>query len=214
MRAIPSTPGYLATRDGRMGSRMRISKDQFESYFQYGIDIPNRCVFLTSEIDEESVSHVIKGMRLMENQNQKHDPIELHISSYGGDIYDMFALHDVTRTLHSPVHTMGLGKVMSAAVLLVACGQKGNRWSGENTTFMIHVPSWDSPSQKIHDHVISVNEVKRLWDSWYKLMARYSNRDVAFWKRQCNKRDDLYFDAYRAQEWGIIDHIWSEKDSD
>lgn len=193
---------------------MKISKDQLETYFDYGVDIANRCIFLTGDVDNDTISHVVKGLYLMENQNAQHDPIELRISSYGGDIYDMFALHDVTRTLQSPVHTMGMGKVMSAAVLLVACGQKGHRWAGENTTFMIHVPSWESAYQKMHDHKVSVKEGERAWNAWYRLMARYSNRPVEFWKKQCAKRDDVYFDALQAQEWGIIDHIWDEKEGD
>ena len=193
---------------------MKIPKDQLETYFEHGVDIVNRCIFLTGDIDEDNIAYVIKGLYLMEHQNDKYEPIELRISSYGGSVYDMFALHDVTRTLKSPVHTMGMGKVMSSAVLLVACGQKESRWAGEHTTFMIHVPSWDSSDQKMHDHKVDLRESERLWNNWYTLMAKYTNKDAKFWKRQCNKKDDMYFDAYQAQEWGLIDHIWDEKDEE
>ena len=192
---------------------MRISKDLVEVYFDYGVDIANRCIFMTSDVDHRSIGMVIKGLYLMENQNEKNEPIELRISSYGGDIYDMFGLHDVTRTLKSPVHTMGMGKVMSAAVLLVACGEKGQRWAGANTSFMIHVPSWEV-EDNLHGHRIEVKEAERLWNQWYDLMAKYTNQPTKFWRQQCNKRDDIYFDAYTAQEWGVIDHIWDEKDPD
>lgn len=191
---------------------MKVSKDHLEIYFEYGVDIANRCIFMTDEVDADSMGTVIKGLYMMENQNNDKKPIELRICSYGGSVYDMFALHDVTRTLKSPVHTMGMGKVMSAAVLLVACGEEGNRWAGANTSFMVHVPSWDAPEQKLHDHRIDVKESERLWDIWYKLMERYTKKDIAFWRKLCNKRDDIYFDAYQAQEWGVIDHIWDEKD--
>lgn len=193
---------------------MRVSKDHLEVYFNHGVDIANRCIFLISEVEEESINPIVKGLYLMENESNSSLPIELRICSYGGNVYDMFALHDVTRTLRCPVHTMGMGKVMSAAVLLVACGEKGNRWAGPNTTFMIHVPSWDAPDQKLHDHRIDVKEGERVWNVWYSLMAEYTSKDEAFWKRLCNKRDDVYFDAYKAQEWGIVDHIWDEKKED
>jgi ATP-dependent Clp protease protease subunit len=190
---------------------MKITKDNLEIYFEYGVDIANRCIFMTDDVDSDSIGAVIKGLYMMENQNVKHDPIELRICSYGGNVYDMFALHDVTRTLKCPVHTMGMGKVMSAAVLLVACGKKGNRWAGANTSFMVHVPSWDTIDQKMHDHKVDVKEADRLWDSWYNLMQRYSKKESSFWRKLCDKREDVYFDAYQAQEWGIIDHIWDEK---
>ena len=190
---------------------MKIPKDQLEIYFDHGVDIANRCIFIQGDIGEDTISAVIKGMYLMENQNSTKDPIELRICSYGGDVYDMFALHDVTRTLKSPVHTMGMGKVMSAAVLLVACGERGERWAGANTSFMIHVPSWESDYKRQHDHKIDVKESERLWNNWYELMGAYTAKDAAFWRKECNKRDDVYFDAYTAQKWGVIDHIWDEK---
>lgn len=193
---------------------MKIPKDYIEIYFEHGVDVTNRCIFLTDDVDSDTIGTVIKGLYLMENQNDKNEPIELRICSYGGLVYDMFALHDVTRTLRSPVYTMGMGKVMSAAVLLVACGEEGHRWAGANTSFMIHVLSWDSPDVKLHDHKNFLKESERLWENWYKLMAQYTKKDEAFWRKLCNKRDDIYFDAYQAQEWGVIDHIWDEKDPD
>lgn len=184
----------------------KIPRDQLDTYFEYGVDIVNRSIFL-NEITETNVAQVIKGLYLM-NQDSNHKPIELRICSYGGDVYDMFGLHDVARTLKSPVHVYGIGKIMSAAILLIACGTKGKRWAGENTSFMVHVPSWPSPDLTLHDHKIDVEEGKRLWDNWYKLMAKYTKKDEKFWRRMCGKRVDVYFDAYKAQEWGLIDHIW------
>jgi ATP-dependent Clp protease protease subunit len=192
----------------------KISKDWVEAYFDYGVDNANRCIFLSDDVDQESIGHVIKGLYLMENENDT-SPIELRICSYGGHVYDMFALHDVTRTLKSPVHTMGMGKVMSAAVLLVACGEENKRWAGANTSFMIHVPSADAQDDmNLHEFKIEVKEMERLWDRWYALMAKYTKKDAKFWKSLCNKKTDVYFDADQAQEWGVIDHIWDEKEGE
>lgn len=192
---------------------MRISKDWIDAYFNYGVDVKNRHIFLTDDIDNETAGNVIKGMYLMENEN-KTGPIELRVMCYGGDVYHMYALHDATKTIKCPIHTMGLGTVMSAAVLLVACGEKGQRWAGDNTTFMIHVPSWDKTYTAQHHHKIEVEESERLWKRWYVLMGRYTNKDSKFWERLCNKKVDIYFDAEQALEWGIIDQIWSEKEGE
>lgn len=188
----------------------RISNNLLETYFEYGIDIKNRCIFLHGEITEESSVNIIKGLYLMDHEN--HDPIELRICSPGGDIYEMFGIHDVTRTLFSPVHTVGIGRVMSAAVLLVACGEKGQRWAGPNTSFMVHVPSWQMENTTLHNHKIESVEVDRMWERWYDLMGNYTNQNAVFWKRICNKKVDVYFDAQAALEYGIIDEIWNQKD--
>jgi ATP-dependent Clp protease, protease subunit len=188
----------------------KINKDYLDTYFSHGVDTKNRCIFLTEEIDSESAGNVMKAMYLFE-QTDATKPIELRIMSPGGDIYHAYGLHDVTRTLRSPIHTMGLGEVMSAAILLVACGEKGNRWAGENTTFMIHVPSWKLDHTSQHNHKIEVQESERLWERWYSLMAKYTKQPVKFWRRLCDKKIDVYFDADQALEWGIIDNVWSEK---
>jgi len=192
----------------------RISKDWVGAYFDHGVDITNRFIFLTGEIDEHSSGNVIQGMYLMDQQNEKHDPIELRISSYGGDVYDMMGVHDVTRTLKSPVHTFGIGKIMSAATLLVACGEKGNRWCGPNTTFMVHVPWWGSNGENLNQHNGHLEHVKKFWERWYDLMAKYTNKPKSFWKKLCAKPHDAYFGAEEALEWGVIDNIWDEKEGE
>lgn len=195
---------------------MKIEKDWVEAYFEYGVDVANRCIFLTSDVDEESISHVIKGLYLMEAEDEEA-PIEVRIMSYGGDVCDMFALHDVTRTLKCPVHTMGMGKVMSAAVLLLACGTTGERWAGPNTSFMIHVPSMhdgDEDGVKIHEVKANLEFTQEMWRRWYELMERYTNKPASHWRRLCNKNADVYFTADEALEWGLIDHMWDQKDGE
>ena len=65
---------------------MKIENEWVAAYFERGVDVTNRRVFL-GNIDHESVDAVVKGMYLMETQNHT-DPIELFISSYGGEVYD------------------------------------------------------------------------------------------------------------------------------
>ena len=52
----------------------------------------------------------------------------------------MFSLYDVMRQIRQtmPIHTIGLGKVMSAGTLLLASGTKGERRIGRFCRVMIH----------------------------------------------------------------------------
>jgi len=190
---------------------VKINRDYLDTYFSYGVDTKNRCIFLVGDISDESVGHVIKGAYLMEYEDSTK-PIEFRIMSAGGDIYNAYGLHDVTRTLRSPIHTMGIGQIMSAAILLIACGEKGNRYAGENTTFMIHTPSWDKEYTNQYNHKIDVKESERLWKRWYDLMGKYTKQPSKFWQKICDKKVDYYFDADQALEWGLIDGIWYEKE--
>ncbi len=96
-----------------------------------------RVLYLTGEVTEESIATTISEIILCVNQN-KVDPITLIISTEGGSVDDMFALYDIMKFVPCPIYTVGLGKVMSAGVLILASGLKGGRMIGKHARVMIH----------------------------------------------------------------------------
>jgi ATP-dependent Clp protease protease subunit len=188
----------------------RMTKEWIEVLFDYGIDKGNRRIFLFDDIDTIPIGMVIKGLYYMDSESQT-EPIELFIGSYGGSEYDMFALYDAIRTLKSPVHTTAIGKCMSAAPLLVCAGEKGYRYATPNTFFMVH-QSWGEYGVKRTDELkIDMKHLEDKNKRWYDLMEKHTKKDGKFWKKLCEQVGDKYFDAYQAQEWGMVDHVWDEK---
>ena len=49
--------------------------------------------------------------------------------------------------------------------------------------------------------------LNKLEDRWYSLMEKHTKKPADFWKAQCQKVGDRYFDAYEAKEWGLIDKV-------
>ncbi len=125
----------------------------------------------------------------------------------------MWALYDVIGTLSSPIYTTAIGKCMSAAPLLVARGEPGHRYATPNTWFMVH-QSWEEWGEKDKDVIKQeIRHYDQMEERWYELMAKHSNKSASFWKTQCTKKKgDTFFDAYKAQEYGLIDHVWDEKE--
>lgn len=95
-----------------------------------------RIVYLHSEVSEHSIANVIAQLLHLANLNR--NPIYLIVSTYGGSIDEMFSLYDIIKFLPCPVHTVALGKVMSAGVLLLASGVKGKRLMGASARIMMH----------------------------------------------------------------------------
>lgn len=182
-----------------------------EVYFGYGVDVPNRRVFLSDDVSDASISDIVKGLYLMETMSNE-EPIEVFISSFGGDTYEMFALYDIFMTLAAPVHTFAYGKCMSAAPLLLAAGEKGQRWCSPHCWFMLHDMSVETHGTQSQIREESKHSDKML-ETWFKLLAKHSSegKDARFWKTKCSKAHDVYFSAEEAIEWGIADKIWSEK---
>lgn len=183
-------------------------KANLEAALQHGIDISGRRIFLQGDVDEDSISMAIRGMYLMADESK--EPIELFVASYGGSIDEAFALHDVTRIITCPIHTIALGFCQSAAPLLVACGRKGERCASENCEFMMHPASMGAEGTPTNV-VGTAQAVKARGDRFNRLLAKYTKKDLRFWRR-FDRGDDHYFDSHQALEWGLIDYIWSEKD--
>lgn len=181
-----------------------------DAILSHGIDILGRRIFLHGDVDEDSVALAIRGMYILSTVDEKR-PVELFVTSYGGTLDDAFALHDVTRTIRCRVTTIALGKCMSAAPLLVACGDKGNRWATPNTTFMLH----DAILSDVGGSPEMVEQEGRLtrmmMDRYAGLLAKYTKKDKRFWRRLFDKKLDRYFTAEESLEWGLIDSIWDEK---
>ncbi len=188
-----------------------ISKDWVEAYFENGVDVPNRRIFLFGGINEESIGNAIKGIYLMDGESS-NKKIELFISSYGGDLDEMLGLYDVIQTVTCPISTFAIGKCMSAAPLLLACGKKGDRWSGPNCSFMVHQPWQDMhDSRRVDELEKEVEASKAIRDKWAELMAKHTVKTKKFWVNMAGKIGDQHFDAEKAMEYGIIDQLWVER---
>ena len=187
----------------------KFEKDWVDAYFEHGIDIANRRVFLTGDISEDSIGAAIKGLYLMET-NDSESPVEVFINSFGGEVYEALALYDIINTVSCPVYTFGFGKCMSAAPLLLAAGEPGHRWVAPHAMFMAHDISTETGG-KLSFIEGEVSHVRVLNELRLRLMAKLSNRDYKFWSTRSRKAVDFYFTADEAIEWGLADHIWVEK---
>lgn len=184
-------------------------KTNLEAALEFGIDVKGRRIFLQGDVETDTIAIAIRGMYLM-SYNSK-EPIDLYVASYGGDIDQTFALHDVTRTIKVPVHTTALGICMSAAPFLVACGQQGERYASENCEFMLHTATLEVDGQMLNMEG-TVAATKRRCERMDRLLAKYTKMPYRHWSKFTNSSIDHYFGAEKALEWGLIDHIWSEKD--
>ncbi|MGB2826408.1 MAG: ATP-dependent Clp protease proteolytic subunit [Thermoplasmata archaeon] len=187
----------------------KFDKEWVEAYFSHGVDVQNRRLFL-GDIDHESIDAAIKGMYLMET-NSNTEPIELFISSYGGEVYDAIALYDIIGTVKCPVHTFAYGKCMSAAPLLLACGEPGHRWVAQHTFFMHHDGS-NQIEGKTTSLKVEMAHLEKLDKLWTQLLVQYSNKTFKWWDDRSKRSGDFFFSADEAIEWGIADAIWSERD--
>ncbi len=94
-------------------------------------------------------------------------PITFYVSTWGGDALGMFGIYDLMRIVREecPIETFGLGKVMSAAVLLLASGTKGKRKIGKYCRVMIHSVNGGSIGE-LHNLQNEMEQMKGLKDNY------------------------------------------------
>ena len=86
-----------------------------------------RTIGLMGDVDEEKAGDVLMGLLLLTELSAKeapYDPITLYISTYGGSADEMFGIYDMMTKVKTQceLHTIGIGKVMSAGTLVLASG--------------------------------------------------------------------------------------------
>lgn len=180
----------------------RPSKNFLDFYYEYGVDHTNRRIFLHGDIEEDKCKYIIQAIIFM--QITKDKPIEIYISTTGGDEYEMFGLYDVIKSCPCHVITVAFGKVMSAGVLVLAAGDE--RMAYSNTFFMVHESWWDDGPEKFSQKKAVMNHYKELYDVWINLMAESTKVSATKWKQFC-EGPDRYFRVDMAKEIGLIDKV-------
>ena len=139
---------------------------------------------------------------------EKYEPIDFIVSSYGGSAAEMFSVYDTIREMKQKcdIRTIGLGKVMSAGVLLLACGTKGQRKIGANCRVMIHGVI-SGQHGHLHDVENEFEEAKLTQEAYVKALAENSNMKPSYIKKLIQRKTNVYLNAKEAVELGIADII-------
>ena len=135
-------------------------------------------------------------------------PVDMYISTGGGNVAEMFAIYDMVRMIRNdcPIHTFGIGKVMSAGVLLLAAGTHGERRIGKHCRIMLHrVLTGESGS--LHNIHASVKEAEIMEHMMFEALVEETNLTMKQVKKIVAKNLDAYFSAEEAVEMGIADII-------
>ena len=185
-----------------------VSQDFVESYYNpLQPDLSTRVVVLHGDVNEHSISNVI--IQLLHLANINHNPINLIVSTYGGSVDEMFSLYDTIKFLPCEVHTVALGKVMSAGVLLLASGVKGKRLIGNSARIMIHPVSGGSYGN-VFEIINDSKEHKRLHDLMLEALVKETKMKKQEIVKMMESGHDYYLTPQDAIRLGIVDKIIGE----
>jgi len=168
---------------------------------------------LFAEVAEDKIAELIHGLLVVvEHEHKKKEedkiPIEFYLSTYGGSADDMFALYDIMRLVREDVviRTVGIGKVMSAGVLLLAAGTKGERRIAKNCRVMIHSVVGGNHGD-FHNMLNEMEAMEQLQQMFVDCLVSETKMTKTRLKKMLDRKVNVYLTAEEAVELGIADII-------
>jgi ATP-dependent Clp protease, protease subunit len=166
-----------------------------------------RDIYLIGDIEKDTARNCIE--RLRELANESNRPITVYINSAGGNVTDGLAIHDairhvVSRGIDVTIVVQGMAYSMGSIVLQAA--SDGRRHAFPHSWIMIHEPAKWAGWQSTTAAAQHLERLKQMQDQIYKILSSRSGRPL----RQIikdTKRTDLYLDAQKALDYGLIDSI-------
>ena len=203
-----------------------LTEDEIREVVPTLVEVPTekrtpRAINFCGDLNEESASAIISAMiyhnhnnnLVLVNQEQTKQymavkPMQFYISTFGGNAADMFGIHDLMLSMRAstPIETVGLGKVMSAGVLLLASGAEDSRFIGKNTRVMIHSLR-AGHAGAMHELETEYEETKWLQDQYIEALSSVTNMNKRMIKKMMERKTNVYINAKQAIEYGIADRI-------
>tara|TARA_R100001510_G_C7581276_1_gene154178 strand:- start:16 stop:615 length:600 start_codon:yes stop_codon:yes gene_type:complete len=168
-------------------------------------------LFFMGEVNEENATNAIAAMMLYKealSASEEAEDLQMYISTHGGEADEMFAMYDIMKLVQrtNDIATVGIGKVMSAGVVLLAAGTKGKRKIGKNCRVMIHnVITGQMGAINTVEH--EMKEVKRIQKAYIDALAENSNMTPTQIRKLMRRGENVYLSAEEAIKYGIADEI-------
>ena len=184
-----------------------------------------RTIGVMGEINDDAGAEVVFGLLSLQSSAIHYEPVDIEdeesdmkevimpidmvISTPGGNADDMFAIYDTMRSIREevPIRTRGIGKVMSAGVVLLAAGTKGERSIGKNCRVMVHsvIGGHVGPMHQLDNEM---EEIRNIQDQYITVLAEETKMTKRYLRNLMKKKVNVYLSATEAVELGIADKIF------
>jgi len=166
-----------------------------------------RTIFIVETITKELAS-TVTAMLFYFDSLSKEEEIVMYINTNGGETSALANIYDVMQMISAPIKTVCLGKAYSAGAVILAAGNKGNRFALKNSNIMIHGIQVIFPTPSETDMVSSKEYYEFLEEHNYsliKMLSHHTGKSIEDISKDCKR--DYFMSSKEAIEYGIIDDI-------
>jgi ATP-dependent Clp protease protease subunit len=163
--------------------------------------------YFATDFNQNSVKDCITW--ILDANFQSKTPYEnltLMISSYGGDLFSAFALIDVMRGSHIPIHTVGLGIIASAGLMTFIAGEPGCRTITPNTSILSHQFTAGSFGKE-HELLATQKQfdlITKRMINHYKKCTKLNEKII---REKLLPPQDIWLSSEEAKKYNLVDHV-------
>ncbi len=165
--------------------------------------LKDRIVFLGTEIDDFVANAVVAQFLFLESEDPDKD-VQVYLNSPGGVVTAGMMIVDTMQYIRSPVSTMCMGQASSMGAVLLAVGEKGQRFALPHARIMIHQPLGGARGQAT-DIEIQAREIKKVKETLIDVLCAATGQERD--RLASDIERDFYLNATEAKAYGIIDQV-------
>jgi ATP-dependent Clp protease, protease subunit len=173
------------------------------AYDIYSRLLKERIIFITGPIEDGMASLVVAQLLFLEAENPKKE-ISMYINSPGGMVTSGLAIYDTMQFVRPPVSTLCVGQAASMGSLLLAAGQKGQRFALPNVRILVHQPKGGFEGQAT-DIMLHAQEILNLKKRLNEIYMKHTGQLLQ--KIEDVLERDYFMTAEMAKDFGLVDKV-------
>ncbi len=179
------------------------------AYDIYSRLLKERVIFLVGPVEDNVANLIIAQLLYLESENPDKD-INLYINSPGGSVSSGLAIYDTMQFIKPDVSTMCVGQAASMGALLLAGGEKGNRYCLPHSRVMIQERLGGFLGQA-SDIDIHAREILQARERLNKIFSEHTGQSLESIKNDTER--DNFMSAIEAKQYGLIDEVLDEREN-
>ena len=173
------------------------------AYDIYSRLLKERIIFITGPIEDGMATLVVAQLLFLEAENPKKE-ISMYINSPGGMVTSGLAIYDTMQFVRPPVSTLCVGQAASMGSLLLAAGQKGQRFALPNVRILVHQPKGGFEGQAT-DIMLHAQEILNLKKRLNEIYMKHTGQPLQ--KIEDVLERDYFMTAEMAKDFGLVDKV-------
>src|SRR3979490_1288637 len=169
--------------------------------------LKERIIFITGPVEDVMSTLVVAQLLFLEADNPKKE-ISMYINSPGGVVTSGMAIYDTMQFIRPPVSTLCIGQAASMASLLLAAGEKGQRFALPNARIMLHQPSGGFQGQAT-DIMLHAQEILNLKKRLNEIYVHHTGQSLK--KIEDALERDYFLTSEMARDFGLVDRVLEKR---